>query len=156
MVSVIVVTLQTLESGVYVLSLVTYWETADGWFFSLLTAPKYWLSCAQQAYFFLPHLNLPPGFVLWRHIVNHLHVISGVLRCYLSNTACRCGWDLTSIGFLMTVLFVWWVSPRKADVWQEIAVEEDWASCWAGLLTAVLYSLSFSPTLSPCLSHSIP
>lgn len=42
------------------------------------------------------------------------------------------------------MLFVWWVSPRKAVVWQEIAVEEDWASCWAGLLAAVLYSLFLS------------
>lgn len=58
-----------------------------------------------------------------------------LLCCSLSSTACRCGWDLTSIGFLMTVLFVRRVPPRKADVWQEIAVEEDWASCWAGLLS---------------------
>lgn len=65
-----------------------------------------------------------------------LQVISRApLRCYLSGTACRCGWDLTSIGFLMTVLFVRWVPPSKADAWQEIAVQEDWAACWAGLLS---------------------
>lgn len=55
----------------------------------------------------------------------------------------------------MTVLFVWWVSPRKADVWQEIAVEEDWASCWAGLLTAVLYSLSLFLSYPFALSLSL-
>lgn len=54
---------------------------------------------------------------------------------------CRCGWELTSIDCLMTVLFAWWVSPQQKYgrlLWQEIAVEEDWASCWAGLLAAVL------------------
>lgn len=84
-------------------------------------------------------------------------VISGARRyCYyLSTTACRCGWELTSIGCLMTVLFVWWVSPRKAVMWQEIAVEEGWASCWAGAARCCP-ALSFSPTLSPCLSGFIP
>lgn len=155
MVSVIVVTLQTLKSGVCFVS----GNLLGNCRWMVLFSPnctKILIILCSANIFFLPHLNPPPGFVLWRHIINHLHVISGVLRCYLSNTACRCGWDLTSIGFLMTVLFVWWVSPRKANVWQEIAVEEDWASCWAGLLTAVLYSLSLSPTLSSCLSHSIP
>lgn len=84
----------------------------------------------------LPHLAGNPNSSSEVVVLIALQVISRApLCCYLSSTVCRCGWDLTSIGFLMTVLFVRWVPPRKADVWQEIAVEEDWASCWAGLLS---------------------
>ena len=55
-------------------------------------------------------------------------VISGAQSYYLSSTVCRCEWELTSIGCLMTVLFVWWVPPQKKQgrlLYQEIAVEED-------------------------------
>lgn len=73
----------------------------------------------------------------------------------------------------MTVLFVWWVSPQQNQgrlLWQEIAVEEDWASCWVGLLAALYLltpttlflilsiglSLSYPLTLSLALSPNCP
>lgn len=55
---------------------------------------------------------------------------------------CRCGWESTSIGCLMTALFVWCVSPRKAVMWQEIAAEEDWTSCWVSSLSLLPFCLS--------------
>ena len=54
---------------------------------------------------------------------------------YLCSAVCRCGWELPANGCLMTALFSWRVSPRHNQerlLWQEIAVEEDWASCCAG------------------------
>lgn len=134
--------------------LLTHWETAQSSFFAHWTALLHW-----DVFVYLPHftgtLIHPPKVAL----LIALQVISRAPPCcFLSDRACRCGWDLTSIGFLMTVLFVPWVPARNADVWQEIAVEEDWASCWAGLLSRcpVRYALLIhSPfPLSPSL-HSL-
>lgn len=63
---------------------------------------------------------------------------------------CRCGRELTSIGCLMTALFVWCVSTRKALMWQEIAAEEDWT-----LYSASSFSLFLSHPFA-CLSCFIP
>lgn len=120
-------------------------------FFSHSTALKNWQSCAQM-YLFTSHAEV--ALLIASQVISRAPP-----RCFPSDAARRCGWDLTSIGFLMTVLFVLRVPPRKADVWQEIAVEEDWAPCWAGLLSrcparyALLLHSPFPPfTLTPSLN----
>lgn len=82
-------------------------------------------------------------------------IARALLCCYLSGTKCRCGWDLTSIGFLMTELFVRWslwgrlMCGRKL-LWWKIGLRAG-----PGCSPAVL-QLSFCPRLSPFLPHSIP
>lgn len=103
------------------------------------------------------------GSICLKVYFNHLCVISGAQRIcyYLSSTVCRCGWAVTSIGCLMTVLFVWMVLS-SAEAWRAVVAGNccggrldimlGWTACFCPALVFLFLSLTLSPCLSPLAS----
>lgn len=91
------------------------------------------------------HLIIASGSICLKGYFNHLCVISGAQRLYyyLSSTVCRCGWAVTSIGCLMTVLFVWLVLS-SAEAWRAVVA----GNCCGGRLGIMLgWTACFCPAL---------